>query len=61
MTIYDFTSYIMDGVRIEIYDFGKGESVFEGYADEIPEEYETRILASVETLGSVLIMNIEED
>ncbi len=61
MTIYDFSSYIMDGVRIEIYDYGKGESVFDGYPEEIPEELERRTLASVETLGSVLILNIEED
>ena len=61
MTVYDFMSYIMDGVRIEIYDFGKGKSVFEGYPEDIPEEYEGRTLSSVEAFGSVLVLNVEED
>lgn len=41
MTVEDFMEYSIDEdfQKLHIYDVDKGEEVFEGYVDEIPEPY----------------------
>jgi hypothetical protein len=48
MTVYDFLDLCIDKgmLTVELYSIDKGETVWEGYGDDIPEEYEYAELGS---------------
>lgn len=61
LDLYNFKLYIIDGTYVEIYDFGAEDNVWEGYIEDLPDEYENRIVSSIETNNNHLVINIEEE
>ena len=57
-TIYELIDYIIDGNKCEIFDTETGNTIFEGYPDEIPEHLQDAEVSSFEGDKNKIIFNI---
>lgn len=61
LTIGNFIYWHIDPsfLEIEVYDVNLGENVWEGFADELPEEFEDQLIDTYEVSNSgVVTFNI---
>lgn len=48
MTVYEFCEMFSDAAMIEIFSFEKGETIYKGYSDEIPESIGESEISSID-------------
>ncbi|MEE0968742.1 MAG: hypothetical protein U0M06_05155 [Clostridia bacterium] len=48
MTIYEFCELFTDTATVEVFSFEKGETIYKGYSDEIPESIGESEITSID-------------
>lgn len=62
MTVYEICDLFSDAATVEIFSFEKGQAVYIGYSDEIPEEIGESEVSSIDPLykeSEHITINIE--
>ncbi len=50
MTVYDLIDLLTDAATVEVFSFDKGETVYKGFSDEIPDEIGAQEVASIDPI-----------
>lgn len=48
MTVYDLIDLLTDAATVEVFSFEKGDTVYHGFSDEIPDEIGDAEIASID-------------
>jgi hypothetical protein len=48
MTVYDLIDLLTDAATVEAFSLDKGETIYKGFSDEIPDEIGEKEIASID-------------
>ena len=50
MTVYELCELFSDGATVEIFSLEKGETIYKGFSDEIPDEIGEAEISSIDPI-----------